>query len=169
MQKTRIVIRSYIVNTYKADQMLLHGNINEDGSVEQTGHNQVSIPYDKTLFQVEDESGRLLEEIIVDEGMVNLLKAVWRHGIPTIRSCQGGNGEMAWISFESFEGTGRFLDLVLHLIREKWNLNSNKNKKIFDVSFPREDIAKITEELNKQPVAQTDVKIPLNFVHLNNE
>ena len=157
MQERRFVIRSFTVNTYKANQMLLHGNINEDGIVEQTGHNQVSISYDKTLFKVVDESGRLLEEIIVDEGMVDLIKAVWRHGIPTNRSCQGGNSEIAWISFESFEGVGRFLDLVLHLSGEKWKLNFEKNKRNFEVSFPHEDIAKITEELNKQAVTQTDV------------
>ena len=169
MLKIRMVMRSFIVNTYKVDQMLLHGNVNEGGSIEQTGHKQVPIKYDKNLFEVVDESGRLLEEIIVDEGMVDLLRAIWRHEIPTNRSCQGGNGEMTWISFESFEGTGRFLDLVLHLIGEEWCLNSNKNKKIFEVSFPQDDIAKITEELNRQPVAQADVKEFLKFVHLNNE
>lgn len=70
MPKIRMVIRSFTVNTYKADQMLQPVILNEDCSIEQTGHNQVSIPYDKTLFQVVDGSGRLLEEIIVDEGMV---------------------------------------------------------------------------------------------------
>jgi hypothetical protein len=150
MGKKRFVTRWYLINTYKASQMLKPGIINEDGSVEQTGHKQVPIQYDKKLFQVEDESGKLLEEIIVDEGLVDLLKAVWRHGIPTNRSCQGKNGETAWISFESFESMGRFLDLTLHLSGEKWELNSNKDKMYFGVSFPQEDIAKITEELNKK-------------------
>ncbi len=135
--------------------MLRRGNINEDGSVEQTGHNQVSIPYDKALFKVVDEaSGTFLEEITVDEGMVDLLKAVWRHGIPTNRSCQGGNGEKAWTSFESFEDTGHFLDLVPHSQSKKWELNPNKDKHNFEVSFPQEDIAKVTEELNKAATPQ---------------
>lgn len=75
--------------------MLRHGIVNGDDSVDQTGHKQVPIQYDKTLFQVEDESGSLLEEITVDESMVDLLKAVWRHGIPTNHLCQGsGNGNL---------------------------------------------------------------------------
>ena len=76
----------------------------------------------------------------MDEGTVDLLRAVWRHGIPTNRSCQGGNGEKAWISFESFEGTGRFLDLVLPISSVKLELNSNKNKNNFEVSFSQENM-----------------------------
>lgn len=159
--KRRIVMRSFIVNTYKADQMLRHGIVNEDGSVDQTGHKQVPIKYDKNLFQVEDESGRLLEEIIVDEGMVDLLKAVWRHGIPTNHSCQGREGEPAWIRFESFEYAGHFHDLVPHTQGEKWRLSQK-----CEVSFPQESIAKITEELNKQAVTQTQVTQLLNNIHI---
>ena len=58
MEKRRFVTRWYLINTYKAGQMLKPGIINEDGSVEQTGHKQVPIQYDKKLFQVEDESGK---------------------------------------------------------------------------------------------------------------
>lgn len=167
MQNKRMVVRSFIVNTYKADQMNRHGIVNEDGSIDQTGHKQVPIKYDKTLFQVEDESGRLIEEITVDEGIVDLLKAVWRHGIPTNHSCQGRKGETAWIRFESFEDAGRFLDLVFPLSGGKWNLNRiNKNNKNCEVSFPQENIAKIAEELNKQAATQLIKLVQQNNTHI---
>lgn len=152
--ETRIVVRSFKIKTYKADQMLLRGNVNEDCSIEQTEHMQVSVPYDKKLFRVMDDSGKLLDKIIVDEGMVDLLKAIWRHGIPTNRSCQGANGETAWISFESYEGMGHFLDLVLHISGEKWSMDCKKSTNYFGISFPQEDIEKITEELNKTATIQ---------------
>jgi len=149
MQKRRAVTRWHEVHTYKADQMVQPGIVNEHGSIEETGHKQVPIQYDKNLFQVEDESGKLLEEITVDEGIVDLLKAVWRHEIPTTYSCQGRKGETAWIRFESFEDAGHFLDLISHLPVEKLNLNGK-----CEVSFPQEDIAKIAPELNKKPATQ---------------
>jgi len=152
--ETRIVIRSFKINTYKADQMLLHGNENEDHSIEQTGHKQVPISYDKRLFRVADESGKLLEEILVDEGMADLLKAIWIHGIPTNRSCQGVNGETAWISFESYEGMGHFLDLVSSLSGEMWSMDCKKSISYFGISFPQEDIKKIIEELKKAVTPQ---------------
>jgi hypothetical protein len=152
--ETRIVVRSFKIKTYKADQMLLRGNENEDGSIEQTEHMQVLVPYDKKLFRVMDDSGKLLDEITVDEGMVDLLKAIWRHGIPTNRSCQGENGETAWISFESYECMGHFLDLVLHISGEKWRMDCKKSTNYFGISFPQEDIKKITEELNRTVTTQ---------------
>jgi len=48
--ETRIVVRSFKIKTYKADQMLLRGNENEDGSIEQTEHMQVLVPYDKKVI-----------------------------------------------------------------------------------------------------------------------
>jgi len=149
--------RSFIINTYKADQMHLHGIVNEDGSIEQTGHKQVQIQYDKTLFQVEDKSSGLLEEISVDEGMVDLLRAVWRHGIPTTYSCQGREGETAWIRFESLEDAARFYDLVSHLLGEKWILN-----KKYELSFPQENITRIAEELNTKAITQFTIDVQLN-------
>lgn len=151
--KFRMVARSYPINTYKADQMLRSGIINADDSVDRTGHKQVPITYNKALFQVADESGKVLEEIAVDEGMVDLLGAVWRHGIPTTHSCQGRKGETAWIRFESFEDAGRFLDLVSNLLEMNLSINRSINNSC-EVSFPREDISKITEELNRQIVTQ---------------
>lgn len=150
----RIVIRSFKINTYQVDQLQPGGNISKDGSIGETGHKQVSISYDKKLFRVVDKSGRLIDEIILDEGIADLIKAIWRHGIPTNRSCQGGNGETAWVSFESYEGMGHFLDLVLHISGEKWSMDCKKSTNYFGISFPQDDIAKITEELNKAETPQ---------------
>jgi hypothetical protein len=142
-----------LVPTSSAEQMLLHGNENEDGSIEPTGHNQVSIPYDKTLFRVVDESHKLLDEITVDEGMVELLKAIWRHRLPTVHSCQGTEGDTAWIRFMWHEDVSRFLDLVPQSRNaEHWKLSFIKAEKNYQVSFPPEDIARITEELNSKPI-----------------
>jgi len=142
-----------LVPTYRAEQMLRCGNVNEDGSVEPTGHKQVSIPYDKTLFRVLDESNTLWEEITVDEGMVDLLQAIWRHGIPTNHSCQGGKDEEAWIRFAWHKDVVRFNGLVGHLSgsagRKKWNFH----KESLTLSFPPEHIAIMTEELNSKPIS----------------
>lgn len=158
MSKFRMVATSFEIHTYNADQMLRSGIINADESVDLTGHKHVSIPYDKTLFQVADESGKVLEEITVDEGIVDLLKAVWRHGIPTTHSCQGREGETAWVRFESFEGAGRFLDLISHLPDMNLSLNRSINNSC-EISFSREAIKKITEELNKAVVMQKLITI----------
>jgi len=144
--KKRVVIRNYIVPLYQADLLHPGGIVDKDGNVEPTGHKQVSIRYDQTLFEVKDKAGELLEEISVDEGMVDLLKAVWRHGIPTAYSCQGRYDETAWIRFVSFEDACYFLDLVSHPDM-KWDLN-----KIRELSFLQEDIVKITEKLNSQAI-----------------
>jgi len=142
-----------LVPTYEAELILRHGNVNEDGGVEPTGHKQVSIPYDKTLFRVMDKSGiTLLDKITVDEGMVDLLKALWRHGIVTKHSCQGVEGEEAWIRFEFHKDVVRFNDLVGHLSRisggKKWTFYENS----LEISFPPEHIAMMTEELNSKPI-----------------
>jgi hypothetical protein len=157
MLKQRIVARTYEVNTYKADQKHLHGIVNEDGSIEETGHKHVPIRYDKNLFLVVNESDKLLEEIEVDESMVDLLKAVWRHGIPTTYSCQGRKDETAWIRFESFEDAAHFCDLASDLPNEKWTLNKKR-----EFSFPQEDIAKVTEELDKKAVTHSTMLVQLN-------
>ena len=142
-----------LVPTSRAEQMLLHGNENEDGSIEPTGHNQVSIPYDKTLFRVVDESHKLLAEITVDEGMVDLLKAIWRHRIPTFHSCQGAEGDKAWVRFTWHEDVSRFIELVPQSCNaEHWKLGFIKDEKNYQISFPPEDIAKTTEELNNKAV-----------------
>jgi hypothetical protein len=145
--KNRVVIRNFIVPLYQANQLQPGGIIDKNGNVEPTGHKQVSIRYDQTLFEVKGKDGELLEEISVDEGMVDLLKAVWKHGIPTAYSCQGRDGETAWIRFTTFEDAGYFLDLVLHISGMKWDLNGER-----ELSFPQENIAKIIEELNKQSI-----------------
>ena len=143
-----------LVPICKAEQMILHGNQNEDGSMEPIGHNQVSIPYDKTLFRVVDESDKLLDEITVDGGMVELLKAIWRHNIPTFHSCQGVEGDKAWIRFMWREDVPRFLDLVPRSGNiDTWKLVFNEAEKHFEVSFPPEDIARITEELNSKTIS----------------
>ena len=146
-EKKRVVIRNYIVPIYPVDLLQPGGNIDKDGNVEPTGHKQVSIRYDQTLFKVTDKAGGLLEEILVDEGMVDLLKAVWRHGIPTAHSCQGEKDEEAWIRFVTFEDAGYFRDLFSHFPDMKWDLKGNH-----ELSFPQEDIPKITEELNRQAI-----------------
>jgi hypothetical protein len=149
----RSVMRSFVINTYRSDQMLQHGNVNEDRSIEQTGHRYVPIRYNQTLFRVADQSGRLLEEITVDEGMADLLRAVWRHGIPTTGSCQGVNNEWAWIWFESFEDSALFYDLVSSLLgNDEWRIQ--KEDKRYEFSFPQEKIVRITEELNNKTVTQ---------------
>lgn len=143
-----------LVPTLKAHQILRRGNVNEDNSIEQTGHNQVSIPYDNTLFRVVNESNELLDEITVDDGMVELLKAIWRHNIPTFHSCQGVESDKAWIRFMWREDVPRFLDLVPRSRNtDTWKLGFNEAGKHFEVSFPPEDIARITEELNSKPIS----------------
>jgi hypothetical protein len=132
------------INTCRADQIFKPGVVNEDGSLRRTGHRQVSIRYDQTLFRFVGRSGKLLRRVVVDEGMVDLLEAIWKHGIPTIKSCQGGNGETVWIRFMSLKDADRFRKLVSHLPQDGWILN-----KQFELSFPPEDITKIVEELNK--------------------
>ncbi|GAB6265036.1 MAG: hypothetical protein STSR0001_04800 [Methanothrix sp.] len=141
-----------LIPTYRANQMLRRGNVNEDGSEEPTGHNQVSVPYDNSLFRVLDESDTLLDEITVDEGMVDLLKAIWRHGISTNHSCQGIEGEEAWIRFVRDKDVDRFNKLVGHLSRNSGEKKWTFCRSALEISFPPEDIAKITEELNKHAV-----------------
>lgn len=147
--KRRVVIRNFIVPSYQADKLEPGGIVNKDGNIEPTGHRQVRIRYDQTLFEVRDNAGGLLEEISVDERMVDLLKALWRHGIPTAYSCQGRDCEMAWIRFVSFEDAGYFLDMVLPFpgMSMKWDLNDR-----CELSFPQEIAAKITEKLNKKQI-----------------
>jgi hypothetical protein len=140
-----------LIPTYKAHQVLQQGNINEDGSIEPTEHKQVPIPYDKMLFRVVDESNRLLEKIEVDEGVADLLGAIWKHRISTTKSCQGGNGEMAWIGFYSEDDLVRFNNLIGHISRssgkKEWILNDK-----FEIFFPPEHIAMMIEELNNKPI-----------------
>jgi hypothetical protein len=141
-----------LVPTYEAVQMLKPGIVNEDKSIRRTGHKQVSIQYDQTLFRVLGRSGKLLKKVAVDEGMANLLVAIWKHGIPTTRSCQGGNGETAWIRFVSLVDVACFEKLVSPpLSIETWKLAKEiiDGKEAIELSFPPEDIGKITEELNK--------------------
>ena len=143
-----------LVPICKAEQMILHGNQNEDGSMEPIGHNQVSIPYDKTLFRVVDESDKLLDEITVDDGMIELLRAIWRHKIPTFHSCQGTEGDKAWIRFMWRKDVPRFLDLVPQSSNNAhWGLGFIEDEKNYQISFPPEDIARITEELNSKPIS----------------
>ncbi|MDD4690589.1 MAG: hypothetical protein PHE51_12715 [Eubacteriales bacterium] len=141
-----------LIPAYRANQMLRHGNVNEDCSEEPTGHIQISIPYDNTLFRVLDESDALLAEITVDEGMVDLLKAIWRHGISTNHSCQGIEGEEAWIRFVWYRDVDRFNRLVGHLSRHSGENKWTFHKSGLEISFPPKDIARITEELNNQAV-----------------
>ena len=141
------------INTYRADQMCRPGVVNEDLSIKQTRHKQVSIQYDQTLFRVEGRSGKLLKRVVVDEGMADLLTAIWTLGIPTTRSCQGVNGEMAWIRFEFSTDLNRFLNLVSPpLSINEWKLGREKigNMEAIDLWFPPEDIEKIVEELKKK-------------------
>jgi hypothetical protein len=141
------------INTHRADQMCKPGVVNEDLSIKRTGHKQVSIQYDQTLFRVEGRSGKLLKRVVVDEGMADLLTAIWKLGIPTTRSCQGANGEMAWIRFEFPKDLNRFLKLVSPpLSINDWKLGRKKIGKMeaIDLSFPPEDIEKIVEELKKR-------------------
>lgn len=140
------------VPTYRADQILRRGNVNKNGSIGQTGHCQVSIPYDKTLFRVVNESDELLDEITVDEGMVNLLKAVWRHRIPTIKSCQGGNGEMTFIGFSHMKDVVYFNHLIGHISRISGNKEWIFSEESLELSFPPEHITMMIEELNSKPI-----------------
>lgn len=55
--KKRVVIRNYIVPLYQADLLQPGGIVDKDGNVEPTGHKQVSIRYDQTLFEVKDKAG----------------------------------------------------------------------------------------------------------------
>jgi hypothetical protein len=143
-----------LVPTFKAHQTLQRGNVNEDNSIEQTGHNQVSIPYDNTLFRVVNESNELLDEITVDEGMVDLLNAIWIHRIPTFHSCQGEEDDMAWIRFLWRVDVFRFLELVPKSRNaDTWKKGFIEAEKHFEISFPPEDIARITEELNSKPIS----------------
>ncbi len=140
-----------LVPIYEAEKILLHGNINQDGIIEQTGHTQVSIPYDKTLFKVVNGES-VLEEITVDEGMVDLLKAIWRHGILTKYSCQGGNGEKAWIRFQWDRDVVHFNNLIGHISRVSGEKEWIFFKESLEISFPPEHIVMMIEELNSKPI-----------------
>ena len=137
---------------HRADQILRSGNENEDGSIEQTGHNQVSIPYNNTLFKVVNESGELLDEITIDEGMVDLLKAIWRHEILTTKSCEGGNGETAFICFQWHRDVDRFNSLIGHISRISGKKEWIFVEKSLEISFPPEHIAMMTKELDSKPI-----------------
>lgn len=141
-----------LVPTYEAVQMLKPGIENEDKSITPTGHKQLSIPYDQTLFRVLGRSGKLLKKVTVDEGIADLLIAIWKHRIHTTRSCQGGDGEKAWIRFQWREDVVLFNELVGHISRisgkKEWNLNETS----LEISFPPEHIAMMTEELNRKPI-----------------
>lgn len=58
------------------------------------GHNRIAVAYRGT-------------KIFVDEELVNLLKALWEHGVVTYQCCQGG------LKFEGREGTFGFQNTYL--------------------------------------------------------
>jgi len=80
-----------MVNTHYADQMCQTGITQKDDSIKPTGHIQVEVRLDQRLFRVRDRSGKNQTKITVDEGMADLLMAIWKHRIPTTKSCQGGH------------------------------------------------------------------------------
>ncbi len=52
--------------------------------------------------------------IKVDEGMVELLSAIWRHDILTLLSCQENRPGVAWIMFATPQDAASFMNIVLH-------------------------------------------------------
>lgn len=52
------------------------------------------------------------EELFVDVGMVDLLKAIWQHDIVTVNSCQENFPDTTWIEFLSPDDASKFLNIV---------------------------------------------------------
>ena len=48
----------------------------------------------------------------VDDGIVPLILAIWRHGIPTSMSCESDDDDRVWVMFPDARAAEHFLSLV---------------------------------------------------------
>lgn len=67
-------------------------------------HKQVSVRYTAPMLK-----GRMVK---VDEGLAELLQAIWSHGIDTVLSCQENQPGIAWIMFPAPVEARHFLNRV---------------------------------------------------------
>jgi hypothetical protein len=58
-------------------------------------------------------------EILIDEGIVPLMQAIWRHDILTTNSCQENRPGVAWVQFWSPPDAASFLNLVCEFPKGK--------------------------------------------------
>jgi hypothetical protein len=123
----------------------------------------VSIRYDQTLFRVLDRSGRLLQKVTVDEGMTDLLVAVWKHGPPD----HAGEEMAKRLGYVSSRPEMQFISVNWFRI---FQVRSGVSAKNPTISHSRQkNIEKIVEELNKNITQLTTKLVQLNNEHdLNN-
>jgi hypothetical protein len=88
---------------------------------------------------------------LVDVELAGLMRNLWRHGIRTVMSCQGGP-EPVWIVFERQVDFARFLRLAEPFSRSSaWRVGISTAWQLNTVWFPRHDLENVQRLCGSAP------------------
>jgi hypothetical protein len=91
----------------------------------------------------------------IDEGIVELIQACWRHHLGTTMSCEGnlhpdykGFARNAWITFCSFDDARRFIELATGTTEppRTWTVQERPSGET-GVAFPPASISKLAKKM----------------------